>query len=94
VPSHAVHTPCSGCRPGLPPWRGLPGAMPPPSASRRSLSHRCGPQGPHGRPCGRMPRPAGVIHGRRAESLGHQQALGDGVRAEIAFLRNMRLHSV
>src|SRR5215831_4710237 len=27
------------------------------------------------RPCGRMPRPAGTVHGRSAEPLGHQQAL-------------------
>ena len=45
VPSQALHTPSSGCRPGLPPWRGLPCATPPPSASTRSLSHRCGPAG-------------------------------------------------
>jgi hypothetical protein len=33
-------------------------------------------------------------HGRRAEPLGHQQALGDGVRAEIAFLLQVRLYGV
>jgi hypothetical protein len=94
VPSQALRTPSSGCRTGLPPWRGLPWTTPLPSASTRSLYHRCGPQGPHGRPWGRMPRPAGTVHGRRAEPLGHQQSLGDGVGAEIAFLLQVRRHGV
>lgn len=88
VPSQALRTPSSGGHTDLPPWRGLP------SASTRSLSHRCGPQGPHRRPCGSMPPPAGTVHGRRTEPLGHQQSLGDGVRAEIAFLLQVRPHGV
>ena len=45
-------------------------------------------------PCGRMTRPAGTAAREGAGTLGHQQSLGDGVRAEIAFLLHVRPHSV
>ena len=50
-------------------------------------------QGPHGQPCRCMTRPAETA-AREAGTLGHEQALGDGGRAEIAFLLQVRLHGV
>jgi len=52
-----------------------------------------GLQGPHGQPCGHMTRPAGTAAREGAGTLGHQQSLGDGVRAEITFLLHVRPHS-
>ncbi len=53
-----------------------------------------GLQGPHGQPCGRMTRPAGTASREGAGTLSHQQSLGDGVSAEIAFLLHVRPHGV
>ena len=38
--------------------------------------------------------PAGTASREGAGPLGHQQSLGDGVRAEIAFLLHVRPHGV
>jgi hypothetical protein len=46
------------------------------------------------RPGGHITHPAGTAVGAEAGMLGHQQSLGDGVRAEIAFLLPMRPHGV
>jgi len=55
---------------------------------------RMRPAGPYEQPGGRLTRPAGTAAREEAGTLGHQQSLGDGVRAEIAFLLHVRLHGV
>ena len=52
------------------------------------------PAGPHGQPGGRITHPARTASREEAGTLGHQQSLGDGVRAEIAFLLHVRPHGV
>jgi hypothetical protein len=52
------------------------------------------PGGPHGQPGGHITHPAGTAVREEAGTLGHQQSLGDGVHAEIAFLLHMRSHGV
>ena len=71
LPLQALHTPSSGCRMALPPWRGPPWSTTPPSAATRSTWHRCSPQGPHRRPCGCMTCPAGTASKGEAGTLSY-----------------------
>ena len=45
-------------------------------------------------PAGACHAPLGLPHGRGAGLLAYQQALGDGVRPQIASLLQVRLHGV
>ena len=83
------------------PGRGFPvrsrfggGLLLSPVASRLVPARRRGPAGVRRRVWRCMTYPAETASREEAGTLGHQQSLGDGVRAEITFLLQVRLHGL